>query len=58
MSNKTFLVIIGAVIIVLLGAMLMRKYEECAEQGGKACPRSRYGRSLDPHEGTGTLPAK
>jgi hypothetical protein len=48
MSNNTFLVIVGTVIALLLGSMLIHKYEDCAERGGKACPTGRYGRSMDP----------
>jgi hypothetical protein len=54
MSNNTFFVIVGAVIAVLLGSMLIQKYEDCAERGGKACPMGRYGRSMDPYQKTRT----
>jgi hypothetical protein len=41
MSNRTFLALVGAVIIVLVGIMALRKMEACAELGGKACPLPR-----------------
>ena len=56
MSNDTFLVIVGTVIALLLGSMLIHKYEDCAARGGKACPAGRYGRSMDPYQQTRTLP--
>jgi len=51
MSNKTFLAIVGAILIALIGSLMIRKYEDCAERGGKACPTSRYGGSMDPYQG-------
>jgi hypothetical protein len=47
MSNRTFLVVVGTILVVLIGSMIIQKYEECLEHGGKACPVSRYGRSMD-----------
>ena len=38
MSNETFLGVVAAIILVLLGSMLFQKYQDCAEHGGKACP--------------------
>ena len=38
MSNKTFLVMAGATIVALLVWLAIQKVEDCAEQGGKACP--------------------
>ncbi len=42
MSNRAFLALVGAVIIVLVSALAVGKYEACAEYGGKACPLPRY----------------
>jgi hypothetical protein len=39
MSDKTFVAVVGTIIAVLLGSMLVQKYEDCAKLGGKACPR-------------------
>jgi hypothetical protein len=41
MSTRTLLVV-GTIIVVLLGSMLVRKIEDCAERGGKACPAPRF----------------
>jgi hypothetical protein len=41
MSNKTFLAVAGTIIVVLVGAMLVQKVEDCAARGGKACPAPR-----------------
>ncbi|HEY4919294.1 MAG TPA: hypothetical protein VII40_04260 [Xanthobacteraceae bacterium] len=41
MSNRTFLALVGAVIIVLVGIMALHRMEACAELGGKACPLPR-----------------
>ncbi len=49
MSNRTFLLVAGAAILLLLGTMLVQKFESCLEYGGKACPTNRYGGSMDPH---------
>lgn len=38
MSNRTFLAVVGAIVIVLVGVMAARKLEACMELGGKACP--------------------
>ncbi len=38
MSNRTFLAVVGAIIIALLGVMAVHKLEACLEFGGKACP--------------------
>ncbi len=54
MSNETFLRIVAAIILVLLGSMFIQKYEDCAEHGGKACPVSRGGVSMDPYQKTRT----
>jgi hypothetical protein len=50
MSNRAFLVIVGTIIIVLMSSLLIQKYEDCAERGGKACPRNRFGVSFDASE--------
>jgi hypothetical protein len=50
MSNRIFLVAVGAIMVVFLGVLLVQKYEDCATRGGKACPRARLGVSFDPHE--------
>jgi hypothetical protein len=42
MSNRTFLALVGTIIIVLVGLLAMRKFEACMELGGKACPRPRF----------------
>jgi hypothetical protein len=52
MSNNILLVIVGVFMVLLLGSMLIDKYEDCAEHGGKACPIGRFGRSMDPHQQT------
>jgi hypothetical protein len=54
MSNERFLGIVAAIILVLLGSMLFQKYQDCTEHGGKACPVSRGGVSMDPYEKTRT----
>ena len=41
MSNRTFLALVGTVIIVLVGIMALHRMEACAERGGKACPLPR-----------------
>jgi hypothetical protein len=55
MSNETFLRVVAVIILVLLGSMLIQKYEDCAEHGGKACPVSRGGVSMDPYQKSRTL---
>ena len=47
MSNNTFLVVAAVIILVLVGMMVVQKYEDCAEHGGKACPMPRY-HTFDP----------
>jgi hypothetical protein len=42
MSNRAFLALVGAVIVVLVGVLAMQKFEACMERGGKACPWSRF----------------
>jgi hypothetical protein len=41
MSNRMFLAVVGTIIAVLLGFMAVQKWQDCAEQGGKACPMPR-----------------
>jgi hypothetical protein len=50
MSNRTFLVVVGTILVVLIGSMIIQKFEQCLEHGGKACPLTRYGRSMDPYQ--------
>ena len=57
MSTNTFLVIVASIILVLLGSLLVQKYEACSELGGKACPVIRYGVSMDPNQQTRTPPS-
>lgn len=52
MSNKTFLLVVGTLIVLLVGTMLVQKFEACLYYGGKACPTNRYGVSMDPYQGT------
>jgi hypothetical protein len=40
-TNKTFLVVVGSIMIVLLGILLVNKFEQCMSLGGKACPPMR-----------------
>jgi hypothetical protein len=42
MSNRTFLALVGTIIIVLVGLLAMHKLQACMELGGKACPRPRF----------------
>ena len=42
MSNRAFLAIAAAIIVVLVGALAIHKYQACMELGGKACPRPRF----------------
>jgi hypothetical protein len=42
MSNNTFLIVVAAIILALVGVLMVQKLEDCAEQGGKACPRTRF----------------
>ena len=56
MSNDTFLGIVAAVILVLLGSMLLQKFQDCAAHGGKACPVGYHGASMDPNLKTRTPP--
>jgi hypothetical protein len=52
MSTNSFLLIVTAIILTLLGSLLVQKYEDCAERGGKACPTSfrNPGVSMDPYQ--------
>jgi hypothetical protein len=42
MSNNTFLIVVASIILALVGVLMVQKLEDCAEQGGKACPRTRF----------------
>jgi hypothetical protein len=42
MSNRAFLALVAAIIVVLVGALAIQKFQACMELGGKACPRSRF----------------
>jgi hypothetical protein len=42
MSNRAFLALVAAIIVVLVGLLAMHKFQACMELGGKACPRSRF----------------
>ena len=52
MSNRTFLLVVGTLIVLLVGTMLVEKFEACLDYGGKACPTNRYGVSMDPYQRT------
>ncbi len=41
MSNRTFLAVVGAIIVALVGVLAVQKLTACAEYGGKACPATR-----------------
>ena len=42
MSNRAFLALVATIIVVLLGALAINKFQACMELGGKACPRPRF----------------
>ena len=41
MSNRTFLIVVSAVILAAIGSLAVQKWEACMEHGGKACPKTR-----------------
>jgi hypothetical protein len=45
MSNKQFLVLVGAMIVLLIGAIGVEHYHTCQEKGGVYCQRGpgKYG---------------
>ncbi|HLH91461.1 MAG TPA: hypothetical protein VKX28_23665 [Xanthobacteraceae bacterium] len=42
MSNRAFLTLVASIIVVLVGALAISKFQACMELGGKACPRPRF----------------
>jgi hypothetical protein len=42
MSNRAFLALVAAIIVVLVGALAINRFQACMEHGGKACPRPRF----------------
>jgi len=42
MSNRTFLIVVSAVILAAIGSLAVQKWEACMEHGGKACPKTRF----------------
>jgi hypothetical protein len=41
MSNNAFLAVVGTIIVLVVGALAIQKYEACVTLGGKACPLTR-----------------
>ena len=41
MSNNAFLAVVGTIIVLVVGALAIQKYEACMALGGKACPTTR-----------------
>ena len=41
MSNNTFLAVVGTIIVLVVGALAIQKYEACVTLGGNACPLTR-----------------
>jgi hypothetical protein len=39
MSQDPLLIITAIIVVALLGFLLVQKYNDCMERGGKACPQ-------------------